>query len=63
MAAEYRIVTDQYCGFEVQIRRWWWPFWTQVGLANTHTSIERAEAFARGHSKIVVKNLGRLQQD
>jgi hypothetical protein len=25
--SEYRIVRDNYAGFEVQRRTWWWPFW------------------------------------
>lgn len=46
---KYRVVTDSYCGFEVQMKRWWFPVWVQVGHdggigANTHTSLERAKA-------------------
>lgn len=25
----YRIVSDEYCGYEVQIKRWWCPFWLE----------------------------------
>ena len=45
---KYRIVTDNYCGYEVQIWRWWFPFWVQVwesGHINTHRSIEEAKEF------------------
>lgn len=67
---EYRIVRDNYRGFEVQIRRWWWPFWKQVGFTNTHYSIEEAEQFAADHARGYVapaqdtgKYLGRFITD
>lgn len=59
MKNEYRIVEDNYAGFEVQIRRWWFPMWRQVGV-NTHSTLERAEASAKGHARGAVKYLGRL---
>lgn len=58
--AKYRIVTDEYLGFEVQVRRWWWPFWVGAGI-NTHASVEGAERYARGRAGLVVKNLGDLR--
>lgn len=58
MKAKYRIVRDAYCGFEVQIWRWWLPFWLQAGFINTFPSVERAEEFARAHASPVVKYLG-----
>ena len=58
---EYRVVRDNYCGYEVQIRRWWhWPLWLQVDFSNTHRSVEDAETFAEGHARSPVKYLGRL---
>ena len=58
---EYRIVRDNYSGYEVQIRRWWhWPFWRQAAWCNTHSSVEAAETFAEGHARSPVKHLGRL---
>lgn len=52
---EYRIVADDYLGYEVQIRYWWFPKWVQATsygqFANTHRSIEKAEAWANKHSK------------
>jgi hypothetical protein len=56
---KYRIVTDNWAGFEVQTWRWWWPFWIQ-GTTNTHGSVEAAEAYARRRAKRIVKNLGKL---
>lgn len=29
MKTRYRIVTDDFAGFEVQIKRWWLPIWFQ----------------------------------
>jgi hypothetical protein len=41
----YRIVTDRYSGYEVQSRRWWFPFWIQCDGTNTHLTIDRAKEF------------------
>jgi len=46
----YRIVTDRYLGYEVQSRRWWFPFWIQCRddryyCTNTHHSVDAAKAF------------------
>lgn len=60
MGNRYRIVRDSYAGYEVQVRRWWWPFWTQAGYTNTHATIERAEQYAVGQAGEVVKELGSL---
>lgn len=40
---QYRIVTDEYAGYEIQKRSWYWPFWHQVGV-NTSSTPERAKA-------------------
>tara|TARA_R110000803_G_scaffold87494_1_gene154208 strand:+ start:1014 stop:1193 length:180 start_codon:yes stop_codon:yes gene_type:complete len=34
---KYRIVTDRYLGFEVQVWRWYLPFWLQVGINTFYT--------------------------
>jgi len=31
---KYRIVKDNYCEYEVQSKRWWWPFWVQCTSFN-----------------------------
>lgn len=46
---KYRIVRDNYAGYEVQQWRIFWPFWVQltgcgVGI-NTFSSVERAIDF------------------
>lgn len=62
--AHYRIVTDVYSGYEVQIWRWWWPFWAQAGRVNTHSTVEKAEHYAQMLAETgtgrFVKYLGRL---
>lgn len=49
--AKYRIVTDSYLGYEVQVWRWWLPVWVQAGFSNTHSTIDRAKQFAERHAK------------
>lgn len=48
---KYRIVTDTYCGYEVQAKVWYWPFWYQVNFTNTHRTIEKAEEYAKQHAE------------
>ena len=52
---KYRIVSDNYLGYEVQCWRIWMPFWLQCrgpsGPANTHPSIGKAREYARRHSE------------
>jgi hypothetical protein len=61
MKSKYRICTDAFLGYEVQVKRWWWPFWYQIGGGNTNSSIEQAERRAKRHAKgRVVKVLGVL---
>jgi hypothetical protein len=44
MKTKYRIVTDKYAGYEAQVWRWYWPFWSQIGI-NTHKTIESAREY------------------
>lgn len=54
----YRIVTDAYCGYEVQIKRWWFPFcWLQCGACNTHVSVDKAREYAKRQESRVVEEL------
>lgn len=39
---KYRIVTDEFLGYEVQTKKWWFPIWLSVGI-NTFPSVESAE--------------------
>ena len=39
---KYRIIRDNYAGFEVQKWRWYHPFWTQLNFVNTNISINQA---------------------
>lgn len=40
-----RIVRDNFAGYEVQVRCWYWPFW-EMKVCNTHSSVEKAEEYA-----------------
>ena len=49
---KYRIVIDNYNGYEAQVRFWWFPIiWCQVGGTNTSSSIERARQIIHRHKK------------
>ena len=39
---KYRIIRDNYGGFECQKWRWYYPFWVQMEVVNTNTTIEQA---------------------
>ena len=46
MKNKYRIVNDDYCGYECQVKYWFFPFvWFQLEISNTHSSIEKAKKF------------------
>ena len=55
MKTRYRIVKDNYCGYEVQVWRWYFPFWKQLGFCNTHPSVEKARQYIEGLSNQVVE--------
>lgn len=57
--AHYRIVRDHFAGYEVQVWRWWFPFWVQP-RTNTHCSVEGARRWAMNHAGHVVERLGSL---
>ena len=61
---EYRIVRDYYAGYEAQVRRWWWPFWVQIGGCNTRSTVEASERLCRAHARYgnVAKYLGHISQ-
>ena len=42
---QFRIVTDNYAGYEVQVRRWYFPFWQQIDFTSTHITVSSAEKF------------------
>ena len=58
MKNKYRIVTDNYSGYEVQIKRWWFPVWRQIGI-NTFTSIDHAKRAIKTHKSNVVWEEGK----
>jgi len=53
----YRIVEDTYLGYEVQKKRWWFPFWLEINFANTHTTLEKAKEYLeKSKQKVVYKD-------
>lgn len=46
MKKKYRIVSDNYAGYEVQYKHPLIPFWLQLGC-NTHPSVEKAEEWLK----------------
>jgi hypothetical protein len=51
---KYRIVRDNYAGYEVQKWRFWFPFWVECDYMNTHLSLERAKRYIEIHKGEVV---------
>lgn len=59
--AEYRVVFGRYDGYVPQVRRWWWPVWTDlIEHVDAYALAFDAEAHARRHANPVVKKMGRL---
>lgn len=63
----YRVVTDRFEGYEVQIRTRWWPFWRQApgesSKVNSHHTLEAAITHARWLARgdnVVVVDLGHV---
>ena len=53
---KFRIITDNYRGYEVQIKRWWFPFWVECwrdGMVNSFSSVDDAKKWIKvGRPKI-----------
>ncbi len=42
----YRIIEDNFNGYEVQVKKWWFPFWIQkskFGMINTFNDLDKAK--------------------
>jgi hypothetical protein len=46
---KYRIVKDNYDGFEAQFKRWWMPFYMQCFGVNTSPTLEKAKYIIYRH--------------
>ena len=64
MKNKYRIIFVGFpvAHYEVQIKRWWLPFWYQVDFVNIHFGVEEAEQYIERHKehgsgKVVKTNL------
>ena len=63
MKIKYRVVRDNYAGYEVQSWRWWFPFWVMCHgfdgyITNTHISLEKAKEFItnkKNNKKVLYK--------
>lgn len=44
---KFRIIPDNYNGFECQVKVWWNPYWMEVNFSNSNSSIKEAETFQR----------------
>lgn len=42
-----RIQKDNFAGYEVVCKRWWWPFWMCYGGVNTFNTIAGAREYAK----------------
>ena len=51
---KYRIIRDNYAGFEVQKWRWYFPFWIQLNFVNTNISINQAIKLIENDMIVVV---------
>ena len=61
MRSRFRITHELYLNtvfFHVQIRPWWWPFYSTVN--EPHRSLEAAEAHAKLGAHPVARDLGTL---
>ncbi len=52
----YRIVKDNYLGYECQKWRLWYPFWCQMDFCNTHHTIDGAIAFIENQGSVVLSS-------
>ena len=49
---KYRIVRDNYNGYECQVWRLWLPFWFQMGWTNTHPTLEKAKEYINNRGEV-----------
>ena len=56
MKNKYRVVSDNYLGYESQIKYWWFPFmWFQLngrfGMCNTNINLDQAKKLIERHKR------------
>lgn len=52
---KWRVVTDNYAGYEVQCKHWWTPFWFQAHGINTFISLDKALSFIERQQELHIK--------
>ena len=62
MKNKYRVVTDEFLGYEAQVKFWWFPFWwfqmDDLCKTNTFSSLSKAEDFIESKKIKIVKEIG-----
>ena len=48
---KFRIVRDNYAGYEAQVKTWYFPFWRQINFTNTSLTVERAKGVIERYKK------------
>ena len=48
----YRIVRDNFGGYECQVKHWWLPFWFELNGTNSHRTVELARAFIDTYAEV-----------
>ena len=51
---KYRVVRDDFAGYEAQVKRWWWPFWKECFYTNTSGTLEMALKVVERHRNRIV---------
>jgi len=46
---KYRIIKDSFAGYECQVKYPYWPFWIQMDITNTHSSLESAKQYIKNN--------------
>jgi len=59
----YRIVTDEFNGYGIEVKYWWWPFWEDYPMS--FSTLEQAEKEVRLKVKLrrMKKGAGRVVKD
>ncbi|KAA6438830.1 hypothetical protein FEM33_15535 [Dyadobacter flavalbus] len=51
---KYRVVEDEFNGFEAQVKYWFYPFqWFEINGNNSSRSLERAKKIIEAHKQKV----------
>lgn len=51
---KYRVIRDNFSGYEAQVRYWFFPFWLECFGTNTTSSLEGSKKVIENHKSKVV---------